>query len=324
LSYAIHLSTPLILCAVAIDAFAGDPEWVPHPVRLIGAAIKRGEALVWRGSRRRDWHSGTILTVALVGAVAGMTWALVILASWAGTLAAAVVAVILAWTTIALRGLDNAAAAVARSLRAGDLNRARQEIRALVGRDPDSLDQAGLIRAAVESVAENCSDGIIAPLLYLFLGGPVAAMAYKAINTLDSMIGYTTDRYRWFGRSAARLDDLANLLPARITALCLIPAAAAVSHRSRQAYTACVTSASMHQSPNAGYPESAMAGALGIGLGGDAIYGGEVEHHPLMGIAEREPVIADIAEARAMMWLAPILAFCIFALGRAAIIHILT
>jgi CobD/Cbib protein len=201
------------------------------------------------------------------------------------------------------------AAAVERALQAGDINRARREIRALVGRDPDSLDQSGLICAAVESVAENCSDGVIAPMLYLFAGGPVAAMAYKAINTLDSMIGYLDDRYRWFGRSAARLDDLANLLPARITALCLIGAAGTLSRRHIQAYTACLASASTHPSPNAGYAESAMAGALGIRLGGDAIYGGEVEHRPPMGIAERRPLIADIADARAMMRLSTIFAF---------------
>src|SRR5439155_27169141 len=131
--------------------------------------------------------------------------------------------------------------------------------------------------------------GAIAPMLYLFAGGPVAAIAYKAINTLDSMIGHIDDRYRWFGRPAARLDDLANLLPARIAAICLIAAAAVVCRRGAQAYAACKASASLHSSPNAGYPESTMAGALGIQLGGDAIYDGVVEHHALMGIAERDP-----------------------------------
>jgi cobalamin biosynthesis protein CobD/CbiB len=185
----------------------------------------------------------------------------------AGNLAAAGAAVAIAWTALAMRGLDRAGAAVEQALVANDLMDARREIRALVGRDPDSLDRIGLIRAAVESVAENSSDGVIAPMLYLFAGGPVAAIAYKAINTLDSMIGYCDDHYRWFGRAAARLDDLANLLPARITAVCLTAAAAIVSRRAAQAYAACLSSASMHRSPNAGYPESAMAGALGIQLG---------------------------------------------------------
>jgi adenosylcobinamide-phosphate synthase len=322
LSYALHLSTPLILGAIGIDAVVGDPEWLPHPVRVIGWAIAHGEARLRSGCSQRDLRNGAMLTSVVVIATAGMTWGLVILASCAGNLAAAAVAVVLAWTTIALRGLDNAAAAVERALWTGDLNCARREIRALVGRDPDALDKSGLIRAAVESVAENCSDGVIAPMFYLFVGGPVAASAYKAVNTLDSMIGYIDERYRWFGRAAARLDDFANLLPARITALCMM-AAAAGSHRTAQAYAACMTSASTHRSPNAGYPESTMAGALGIRLGGDAVYGGEVEHRAEMGNAEREPVIMDIADARRLMRHAAIVAFCFFALARYGVLHAL-
>lgn len=324
MSYATYLSAPLILSAIAFDAVVGDPEWLPHPVRLIGAAIAWGDTLLWCGNQSGDRRNGTILTAIIVVAAAAITWAVATISSWFGTLTGGAVAIILAWNTLALRGLDSAAAAVERALRAGDLARARHEIRALVGRDPDSLDKIGLIRAAVESVAENCSDGIVAPIFYLFVGGPVAAMAYKAINTLDSMIGYKNDRYRWFGRSAARLDDWANLVPARVTAACLIAAAGALTHRIAQAYTACASSASMHESPNAGYPEAAMAGALGIRLGGDAVYCGEIEHRSELGVAEREPVIADIGEARAMMWLTASFAFGVFALGRVAVLRLLT
>lgn len=321
---AFHLSTPLIFCAIVIDAVAGDPEWMPHPVRLIGCTITGGETLLRSGCPRRDLYNGSILSVVVVVAAAGTTWALISVASWAGNLTDTVVAVTLAWTAIAIRGLDRAAAAVERELRAGDLNGARRAIRALVGRDPDSLDQTGLISAAIESVAENCSDGVIAPMFYLFAGGPVAAIAYKAINTLDSMIGYADERYQWFGCSAARFDDFANLVPARITAFCLMAAAAAVTRRATQAYAACVATARMHSSPNAGYPESTMAGALGIRLGGDAVYGGEVEHHAAMGFDEREPIITDIATARAMMRLATALAFCSFALVRFVLLGTLT
>jgi adenosylcobinamide-phosphate synthase len=322
LSYAVYLTTPLVFCAIAADVVAGDPDWLPHPVRLIGWTITCGEALLWTGRPRDDWRNGTILTVAVVVGTASSTWALVALASWAGMRVEAAVAVIIAWTTIAIRGLDKAAGAVERELQAGELGCAQHDIRALVGRDPNSLDQPGLIRAAVESVAENASDGVIAPLFYLFVGGPVAAMAYKAINTLDSMIGYLDRRYQWFGRSAARLDDLANFLPARITAVCLMAAAFVISNRSLQAFSACMRSASTHASPNAGYPESVMAGALGIQLGGDATYGGEVEHRRPMGVAEREPVITDIADARMMMRLAAAVAFCIFASVHSALFRI--
>jgi adenosylcobinamide-phosphate synthase len=323
-NYAFHLSTPLILCAIAIDAIAGDPVWLPHPVRLIGGLIAAGESWLWSGDARRDRRNGIILTAIVVLTPASVAWALISAGSVAGNFFGAFGAVIIAWTTIALRGLDRAAEAVEHALATDDLNGARHAIRALVGRDPEALDYNGLIRAAVESVAENCSDGVIAPMLYLFAGGPVAAMGYKAINTLDSMIGYLDDHYRWFGRSAARLDDLANLLPARISALCLIAAAKIVSQRSAQAYAACVTSASMHPSPNAGYPESVMAGALGIQLGGEAIYGGEIEEHARLGIAEREPRVADIAKARALMQIATAVAFCMFALVRCAILRVVS
>jgi adenosylcobinamide-phosphate synthase len=147
----------------------------------------------------------------------------------------------------------------------------------------------------------------------------VAALAYKAVNTLDSMIGYLNDRYCWFGRAAARLDDLVNLLPARATALCLIMAAGLVSRRGAQAYLVCITDASKHQSPNAGYPEAAMAGALGIQLGGEAVYGGEVDHRATLGSAERQPVNGDIATARLLMWIATMLAFCTFTLARSVL-----
>jgi adenosylcobinamide-phosphate synthase len=314
--YAFQLPAPLILVAIAIDALAGDPRWLPHPVRLIGAMITRGEALLWSGRPRQDLRKGAILAAFVTVAAGAATYVLIAAAGWVNERAAALVAVFVAWTTLALRGLDSAAADVERELSANDLAGARREIGALVGRDPDSLDRIGIIRAAVESVAENCSDGVIAPMFYLFAGGPVAAVAYKAISTLDSMIGYMDERYQWFGRASARLDDVANLLPARLTALCLIGAAALLSRRGRHAFAACVTSASMHASSNAGYPEAAMAGALRIQLGGDAVYGGEIEHRATMGSAEREPVTSDIRSARKLMRLAAGLAFCLFAVGR--------
>ncbi|HKV53531.1 MAG TPA: adenosylcobinamide-phosphate synthase CbiB [Candidatus Binataceae bacterium] len=316
MSYALYLPMPAIVCAIAFDALASDPEWLPHPVRLIGRAITRGENLLRTGMPRRDLRNGALLTGTVVTGAAVTAWALVAAASLAGNLAGLITAIIVAWTTIAFRGLDRAAYAVERALAANDLSLARQDIRALVGRDPDALDRNALIRATVESVAENCSDAVIAPIFYLFVGGPVAAIAYKAVNTLDSMTGYLDDRYRYFGRAAARLDDLVNLLPARLTALCLIGAAGLLSRRATQAYVACVEDASTHKSPNAGYPESAMAGALGIQLGGDAVYGGEVEHRAPMGHAEHESAIADIASARTLMLVAAAIAVGILALTR--------
>jgi adenosylcobinamide-phosphate synthase len=180
---------------------------------------------------------------------------------------------------------------------------------ALAGRDPLSLDRAAMIRATVESVAENTSDGVVAPLFFLFVAGPVGAIAYKAINTLDSMIGHRNDRYLHFGRFAARLDDVANWIPARIAALCIFAGSELWLRRGRQAYAICRRDANKHESPNAGYPEAAMAGGLGIQLGGLAVYEGESVERAVLGDAECPSTIDDIASARMIFRIATAAAF---------------
>jgi adenosylcobinamide-phosphate synthase len=224
--------------------------------------------------------------------------------------------VLIAWTTLALNGLDRAAGEVERALGCGRDDLARAAMPALVGRDPATLDRDAMVRATVESVAENCSDGVLAPLCFLFVGGPLFALAYKAINTLDSMVGYRDARYLYFGRAAARLDDAANFVPARVTALCLVAAAALTLGRGGAAVRACRTDAHKHASPNAGFPEATMAGALGIELGGDAVYAGEVEHRAPLGRAERAATIDDIATARRLMHIATAIGFCLLGLMR--------
>ncbi|MGZ6175091.1 MAG: cobalamin biosynthesis protein CobD/CbiB, partial [Candidatus Binataceae bacterium] len=193
---------------------------------------------------------------------------------------------------------------------------ARAAMPALVGRDPATLDRAAMVRATVESVAENCSDGVLAPLCFLFVGGPVLALAYKAVNTLDSMIGYRDARYLYFGRAAARLDDAANFVPARLTALCLAAAAGLTLGRGGAAASACRADARKHASPNAGLPEATMAGALGIELGGDAVYAGEIEHRARLGGAQRAVEVADIGAARRLMRIATAIGFGLLALLR--------
>jgi adenosylcobinamide-phosphate synthase len=322
LNYAFHLSAPLIATALAIDFVAGDPRWMPHPVRLIGAAISFGERSLRTGVERRDLRNGIILALATIALSAACAWILIAGAWRIAEPLGAAAAILIAWTTLALRGLDDVARQVERALESNDEARARSILPALVGRDPDTLDCAGLIRATVESVAENTSDGVIAPLLFLFAGGPVAAIAYKAVNTLDSMIGYRDERYLLFGRAAARIDDVANYLPARLTAVCMIAAAQFVTGRASQAWAICRADARRHSSPNAGFPEAAVAGALGIRLGGDAIYGGEVVRRASMGHAERDASVTDIAAARMMMRIATAAAFCLLAFARSMIVKV--
>jgi len=323
-SLAWHLPTGLIAAAALLDLLTGDPVWLPHPVRLIGALIELGERRWWSGDCARDLWRGAMLTGAVVVCAAAACWIAIGAAALIAPVCAAGVAVMLAWTTIALRGLDEAAAAVQAALAREDLAAARAAMPALVGRDPQTLDRDGMIRATVESVAENSSDGVIAPLLYLFIGGPVAAMAYKAINTLDSMIGHRDERYLYFGRWAARLDDCANYIPARLSAACLFAAAAILQQRPLQAVRVCLSDARRHPSPNAGFPESAMAGALGVQLGGAAVYAGEVEMRPLIGAAQRPLELSDLAAARRLLWVQAAVAFILMAAARMLIVWLWT
>jgi adenosylcobinamide-phosphate synthase len=318
---AFYIPAPLIFAALALDALAGDPTWLPHPVVLIGRAISWGEDRLRSAQPRTEFLNGLVLVVCVTTLAAGAAWVTIALCGLTSPWLAALAAVLVAWTTLAMRGLDDAAKTVELSLRSGDENAARIAMPALVGRDPDKLDRAGLICATVESIAENLSDGIIAPLLFLFVGGPAAAMAYKAINTLDSMIGYRAERYLYFGRAAARIDDVANYIPARLSALCVAAASAFTTGRLRPALRTCLADACKHLSPNAGFPESAMAGALGVQLGGDTIYGGEVEHRAVLGVAEREPTVEDIAIARNTLRVATAIAFVSFALVRNVVVR---
>jgi adenosylcobinamide-phosphate synthase len=313
---AYYLPALLIFAALALDAIAGDPPWLPHPVSIIGRAISWGEHRLRYGEPPIDFLNGLILAIAVTTIAAAATWVTIASCGLISPGFQSLTAVLVAWTTLAMRGLNDAAREVELSLRAHDQIGARRAVMALVGRDPDKLDRRGLICATVESIAENLSDGIIAPLMFLFVGGPVAAMAYKAINTLDSMIGYRDEKYLYFGRAAARMDDAANLLPARLSALCIAAASMFTNGRLVQCLATCLADGHKHSSPNAGFPESAMAGALGVQLGGDAIYAGEIEHRALLGIAERQVTVEDIAAARTILRVATAIAFVSFALVR--------
>jgi adenosylcobinamide-phosphate synthase len=256
----------------------GDPEWLPHPVRLIGWSLGAAERVVRRlGSGRHfELVAGGLVAIAVPAASMTITGA-IMRRAYASHRAFGVAAEVwLGSTCVATRNLLDEAIQVVRALDAGGTSRARLRLARIVGRDTGSLDQSEICRAVIETLAESFSDGILAPLFYLVLGGVPLAMAYKAINTLDSMIGHRDQQYVYFGRVAARLDDAANWLPARISAV-LICLAAGMS-RNTNGLRACriwFRDGSSHASPNAGQVESAMAGALGVRLGGENTYGGE-------------------------------------------------
>ncbi len=269
----------LIPAAWLLDQLVGDPEMFPHPVRLIGFAAARGEAALRRPSQSElsELISGGTLCVAVVAASYYATRRLIRAANRLSPTVGNTVEVLLAWTCLAARNLEQEATSVVEALDSGDLLLARLRLARIVGRDTRHLDTHEICRALIETLAESASDGILAPLFYMALGGVPLAMAYKAVNTLDSMIGHADHRYFYFGKAAARLDDAANYLPARLTAAAFV--AASVVHKDSDPLTAWQTwrrDGDKHKSPNAGHPESAMAGALRVRLGGDNTYAGEL------------------------------------------------
>jgi adenosylcobinamide-phosphate synthase len=307
-------SALLMVGAFLLDLAIGDPRWLPHPVVLMGKAIAWGEKLLWRGAPRRDFLAGIALTFAVVGLSAGIARAMVLLFSLLPAAWAFMAAVFLASTTIATRGLLIAVARIERPLRDGDIVQARALLSRIVGRETHNLNQDKVLRAGLESLAESTCDGIVAPLFYLFLGGIPLAMAYKAASTLDSMIGYRIGRYLYFGKFAARLDDVLNFLPARLTALVMVVAASLLKLKARLAAKVLWRDHANHLSPNAGYPEAALAGAFGIRLGGPSVYFGKQIAKPYIGEEVTPAKIEMLKEARTLCLVTAILSLMIFVL----------
>jgi adenosylcobinamide-phosphate synthase len=230
---------------------------------------------------------GAILAATIVSGAGIFTWAIIRMAGWVHPVFSSIIVIFFAYTTLATRNLYDEAGKVINVLEQGDVGLARKQIGFLVGRDTDHLDEKEICRALIETVSENTSDGIVAPLFYLIIGGPPFAMAYKALNTLDSMVGYRNDRYRYLGWASARIDDLANLIPSRLTALLFILSSIILRKNWTGAWRATWRDGRKNPSPNSGYPEAAMAGALGVQLGGKNFYFGRVEEKPLIGEPER-------------------------------------
>jgi len=282
-----------LLLAYLLDLTLGDPPHWPHPVRWLGRLITSMEAPI-----RRYFVNPRLAGLALTGscllAAAGGAAATVLLASRLHPLLGFLVSVVLIYWAISIKDLAAHARAVHLPLRAGNLGAAREALAKIVGRETSQLTEAGVIRATVETIAENTVDGVISPLFYAALGGPPLVWAFKAASTLDSMVGYKTGPYREFGWAGARLDDLLNWLPARLSAGFFTLAAWLTGLNWRQTWRVCWRDGRRHASPNAGWPEAAVSGALGLRLGGPNIYHGELVEKPWIGNGWREPEAADI------------------------------
>jgi adenosylcobinamide-phosphate synthase len=278
-------------CAYVMDLIVGDPEWFPHPVRAIGRLIRTGQSVARPGlsSPTMDLLNGALVTTAVVSITAGVAIVALGLSRRVHPHVALAAEIILTWTVLATGSLLSEAHRVLRALDDGDLPRARQRLSRIVGRDTQQLSESEISRALIETVAESSCDGIVAPLFYLVVGGVPGALAYKAVNTLDSMIGHPEAPYTYFGRIAARLDDVANFVPARVTALAIAGAAVLTGEDGAQALRVWRRDHGRHSSPNAGHPEAAMAGALRVTLGGTNFYDGAPSHKPQLGAGQPPP-----------------------------------
>ena len=250
-----------------------------------------------------------VIVIAITG---GVTFGAIRIAAWINPWAADVLSVLFIYTALSIRDLGKHSMDVYRALQSGNLPQARAQVSFIVGRDTDKLDEKGIIRATVESVAENTVDGIIAPLFFAVLFGPVGAMMYKAASTLDSMVGYKNEKYFYFGWAGARLDDVANFLPARLTAPLMFIGAALTGYRPLQAWSICLRDSGHHASPNSGISEAAMAGALGIQLGGPLFRGGNLVELPLIGDPIESMEQRHILKANYLMLATSLLAVVIF------------
>ena len=300
-----------VLGGFVLDAVFGDPAWLPHPVVLMGKCISKLEKTLrarFPKTQQGELLAGAVLAFCLPVGTFLLTSAVCLLAAkispWLG------LAVQMFWCgqALAAKGLVQESRNVYNKLVKPDLPAARKAVSRIVGRDTENLTAEGVTKAAVETVAENASDGVIAPLLYMLLGGAPLALTYKAINTMDSMVGYKNETYLYFGRAAAKLDDVANYIPSRLAALLWAAAAALTGNDAKGAWRIWRRDRRNHASPNSAQTESACAGALGVQLAGPAYYFGEYYPKPTIGDALRPIEPQDILRADRMMYAASILA----------------
>jgi adenosylcobinamide-phosphate synthase len=287
-------------CAAATDLAIGDPPAWPHPVNFIAAAIRSAEPLA-RRYIGDAFVGGAVMSAAVVSAAG--------LAGAALGRAPAVLRVAAAASTLAGGSLLDHAAAVCNALASGNLSAARSALARIVGRDTEELDESAIARAAIEALAESLCDGVVAPLTALVCFGVSGAFAYKAVNTLDSLIGHIEAPYTLFGRFAARADDVANYLPARLSVLLIAAAATVCGFDGGRALSTAVAQGGQHRSPNAGYSEAAMAGALGVRLGGPLAYDGIRHDAPVIGASFRAPRASDVRDAMIVTFGAVVLAY---------------
>lgn len=312
------LTLPMLIGFI-IDIILGDPYSLPHPIRAIGTLISKLEKFVRK--RFNDLRKGGVFLAAAVLVISTLAPLLILILCYRTSVILSVaVESVMCWQLVAARCLQKESMKVCRALEENDTEKARKAVSMIVGRDTEALDEKGIIKAAVETVAENTSDGVTAPIIYISLGGAALGFFYKAVNTMDSMIGYKNEKYADIGRFAARLDDFLNYIPSRLTALAMILSAHLLRLDGKNAFQIWKRDRRKHASPNSAQTESVCAGALDIRLEGDAYYFGELHKKEFIGDDIRPPENEDIRRANRLMYCTSVIALIISAAARAFIL----
>lgn len=298
-----------IWLAFSVDALIGDPYWFPHPVRIIGLYISRFEKVTRKLSLKDKGLklAGILLTITTVALTYLVVYYLLKLSKGINIYGFYIINILLLWTAIAPKTLMEESMKIYKALKENDIPKARKLLSYIVGRDTTKLSEEDIAKATIETVAENTSDGVIAPLLYMYLGGAPLALAYKAVNTLDSMVGYKNERYLHFGWASAKLDDIANFIPARITGILIVLSSGLVNLDFKNSWKILRRDKLNHSSPNSGFPEAAVAGALNVQLGGANTYFGKVVFKPTIGDQSRLVDASDIKKTNYLMYVSSIL-----------------
>ena len=311
------LTLPMVVGFI-IDIILGDPYSLPHPIRAIGTLISKLEKFV--RSRFNNLRKGGVFLAAAVLVISTLAPLLILIICYRiNVILGVAIESVMCWQLVAARCLQKESMKVYRAISENDTEKARKAVSMIVGRDTDVLDEKGIIKAAVETVAENTSDGVTAPMMYISAGGAALGFLYKAVNTMDSMIGYKNEKYADIGRFAARLDDLLNYIPSRLTALAMILSAYLLRLDGKNAFHIWKRDRRKHASPNSAQTESVCAGALDIRLAGDAYYFGELHKKEFIGDDIRPPENEDIRRANRLMYYTSVIVLIISALFRALI-----
>ena len=310
-----------LLTALTAGFILGDPEGLWHPVQGIGSVIsflEKSIRKVFPKTRTGERIGGALLVVLTLAVSVSVPGILLLAAGRISPVLLFLAEVLFTWQMLAVKSLRKESCRVYDALEQEGLPAGRKAVSRIVGRDTERLTEDGVIKAAVETVAENTSDGVVAPLFYLFLAGPLGGFFYKAVNTMDSMVGYQNERYQYFGTAAARLDDVMNWIPARLSALFMVLSALPCGYSVREAWRIYQRDRRNHKSPNAAQTEAVMAGALGIRLAGDAWYFGKRYPKPFIGDASRPVEREDILRAGRLEYATAVTAFAAFAVLRLA------